>query len=62
LSRVTLVETMILKLNDDLTLTNIEADDKLNSVLEVLIAFSNLNLQIDKKLERDIYDQIEPPN
>lgn len=59
LSRVALVETMILKLNEDLSLSNMDSNKKLDSILEVLVSFSNLNLQIDKKLERDFYDRIE---
>ena len=59
-SRTVILETMLLKLNENLTLDNIDDRDKLLSVKEVLIAFSNLNYQINKKLERDVYDKIEP--
>jgi hypothetical protein len=47
-SRVTLVETFLLKLNDDLTLSNIKVEDKLESIKAVLESFSNLNFQINK--------------
>ena len=53
------METSLLRLNENLTLDNIQDSLKLQSVKEVLVAFSNLNYQINKKLEKDIYDQIE---
>ena len=59
-SRVTITETALLKLNENLTIDNIEGNLKLMSVKEVLESFSNLNYQINKKLERDIYDKIQP--
>jgi len=59
-SRIAILETSILKLNENLTLDNIQDRDKLLSVKEVLKAFSYLNYQINKKLERDIYDKIKP--
>ncbi|WP_400076001.1 hypothetical protein [Winogradskyella sp. R77965] len=58
-SRTAIIETMLLKLNENLTLDNIEKKDKLLSVKEVLIAFSNLNYQINKKLEYDYYNKIK---
>ena len=60
ISRTVILETTLLKLNENLTLETIDGRVKLISVKEVLIAFSNLNYQINKKLERDIYDKIEP--
>jgi len=59
ISRTTIMETSLLRLNENLTLDNIQDSLKLQSVKEVLVAFSNLNYQINKKLEKDIYDQIE---
>ena len=59
LSRTTVIETTLLRLNENLTLDNIGDSLKLQSVKEVLIAFSNLNYQINKKLEKDIYGQIK---
>jgi hypothetical protein len=59
-SRTAILETSILKLNENLTLDNIQDRDKLVSIEEVLKAFSYLNYQINKKLERDIYDKIKP--
>ena len=59
-SRITILETTILRLNDNLTLDNIPGKDKLDGIEEVIVAFSNLNYQINKKLERDKYSKIEP--
>ncbi|BAO75708.1 hypothetical protein [Winogradskyella sp. PG-2] len=57
-SRTVIIETATLKLNESLTIDNIEGQTKLLNVKEVLVAFSNLNYQINKKIERDIYDKI----
>ncbi|WP_299120940.1 hypothetical protein [uncultured Winogradskyella sp.] len=59
ISRTAILETMLLKLNENLTLDNIDGADKLQSVKEVLVAFSNLNYQINKKLEYDYYNKIK---
>ncbi|WP_304140348.1 hypothetical protein [Mesoflavibacter zeaxanthinifaciens] len=59
LSRTAIIETSILRLNENLTLDNIDNQLKLESVKEVLVAFSNLNYQINKKLERDFYEKIK---
>lgn len=58
-SRNAIIKTTLLRLNENLTIDNIDTDLKLESIKEVLIAFSNLNYQINKKLERDIYEKIE---
>lgn len=60
ISRTVILETMLLKLNENLTLENIDRKSKLLNVKEVLVAFSNLNYQINKKLESDIYSKIQP--
>ncbi len=60
LSRTVIVETTLLKLNENLRIANIDGRVKLMSVKDVLESFSNLNYQINKKLEFDIYDNIEP--
>ena len=60
ISRTLIVETALLKLNENLSLDQIDDQTKLLSIKEMLIAFSNLNFQINKKLERDLYDQIQP--
>jgi len=59
-SRTVIIETQLLKLHDNLTLSNIDTKAKLQSIREVLVAFANINLQINKKLEFDIYNKIEP--
>ena len=59
ISRTVIMETTLMRLNENLTLDNIKDSLKLQSVREVLVAFSNLNYQINKKIEKDIYDQIE---
>ena len=60
ISRNAIIETSLLKLNEYLTLDNIERKDKLLGIKEVFVAFSNLNYQINKKLERDMYNDIQP--
>lgn len=59
ISRTAIIETSVLRLNENLTLDNIDHQLKLESVKEVLVAFSNLNYQINKKLERDLYEKIK---
>ncbi|MBV7270685.1 hypothetical protein [Winogradskyella luteola] len=59
ISRMAIIETSLYRLNENLTLDNIDDNLKLESVKEVLIAFSNLNYQINKKLERDKYNKIK---
>jgi hypothetical protein len=59
-SRVTVVITALLKLNDDLRLDNISLQNRLDSLKQLLVAFANLNFQINKKLERDLFDKISP--
>ena len=60
LSRTIIIETTLLKLNENLTIDNIDGRSKLMGVRDVLESFSNLNYQINKKLERDMYDKIKP--
>ncbi|WP_299225196.1 hypothetical protein [uncultured Psychroserpens sp.] len=52
-ARILVLETKVLKLNSLLTLDNIKKSDQLKGINEVLIAMSNLNLQINKKFEFD---------
>ncbi|APY08585.1 hypothetical protein BWZ20_09850 [Winogradskyella sp. J14-2] len=59
ISRGAIIETTLLRLNESLTLNNIENQLKLESIKEVLVAFSNLNYQVNKKLERDLYEKIK---
>lgn len=60
LSRAAIIETTLLKLNENLRLDNIDGRVKLMSIKDVLESFSNLNYQINKKLEFDLYDNIKP--
>jgi len=50
-SRITALETKMLKLNSLLLLDNISKNEQLEGLKEVFVGFSNLNLQINKKLE-----------
>lgn len=50
-SRIVVLETKLLKFNNILKLDNVDKATRLNTVKEVLIAMSNLNLQINKKFE-----------
>lgn len=59
ISRTVIIETSLLRLNENLTLDNIDAELKLESVKEVIVSFSNLNYQINKKLINDKYAKIK---
>lgn len=59
-SRNAIIETALLKLHESLTLDNIKRSDKLLGIKALFMAFSNLNYQINKKLEKDIYNKIQP--
>lgn len=59
-SRITILETKLLKLNNDLTLDNYSVDNKMQSIKELLIANSNLIFVINKKLEFDKNDVGRP--
>jgi len=59
-SRFAVLETKSLKLQNNLNMDNIEKATKLTSVEEVLVAFGNLNLQINKKLEFDANEYFKP--
>ncbi|MGM5469257.1 hypothetical protein ACS386_03185 [Flavobacteriaceae bacterium LMO-SS05] len=50
-SRISVLETMLLKLNSTLKLDNVDKATRLGTIKELLIAMSNLNLQINKKFE-----------
>ena len=50
-SRMTALETKLLKLNSILRLDNVDKTTRLKTVKEFLVAMSNLNLQINKKFE-----------
>ncbi|WP_053990448.1 hypothetical protein [Mangrovimonas sp. TPBH4] len=52
-ARVTALETKLLKLNADTDLDNIAKEVLLQDIKEFLEALANLNLQINKKFEKD---------
>lgn len=53
LSRITALETKLLKLSSTLKLDNMDKATQLSCIKEFLVAMSNLNLQINKKFELD---------
>jgi len=53
LSRITALETKLLKLNSTLRLDNVDKNERLTAIKEFLVSVSNLNLQINKKFELD---------
>lgn len=59
-SRTTALETKMLKLNSLLLLDNIKKNEQLEGVKEVFVAFSNLNLQINKKFEFEANNILKP--
>ncbi|WP_299782108.1 hypothetical protein [uncultured Formosa sp.] len=59
-ARLVTLETKMLKLQGTLILRNIPKEEHLQNVKEVLVAYSNLNLQINKKYEKDA-QKIEKP-
>lgn len=59
-ARITALETKILKLNSLLLLDNISKNEQIEGLKEVFVAFSNLNLQINKKLEFEAYNILKP--
>ncbi|RKE98969.1 hypothetical protein [Ichthyenterobacterium magnum] len=60
-SRLTVLETKFYKANDLLLIDNISKKEKLKGIKELLIAVSNLNLQIDKKFELET-NNVKRPN
>jgi hypothetical protein len=55
-ARITVVETTLLKLNNDLLIDNLPTEEKLESIKTLLVAVSNFNYLINKKLEFDKTD------
>lgn len=53
LARLVAMENAILKLESLANLTNIKKEDMVEVIGEVLIAHNNLNLQMNKKIERE---------
>ena len=59
-ARVTALETKLLKLNGTSELDNISKDALLQDIKEFLEALANLNLQINKKFEKDANNVSRP--
>ncbi len=59
-ARITALETKILKLNSLLLLDNIPKSEQIEGLKEVFVAFSNLNLQINKKFEFEANNILKP--
>ncbi|WP_298893372.1 hypothetical protein [uncultured Psychroserpens sp.] len=59
-ARITALDTKGQKLNSLLTINNISKEEKLQGIKELLIAVSNLNLQINKKFEFDKNNVFKP--
>ncbi len=59
-SRLTALETKLLKFNSVLHLENIPKTEQLKVIKEFLVATANLNLQINKKLELDANNILKP--
>ncbi|MBP0902746.1 hypothetical protein ACFSKN_06980 [Mariniflexile gromovii] len=53
LSRITALETKLLKLESLTNLTTTSKEELLNNIQDFLVAFSNFNLQMNKKIEND---------
>ncbi len=58
-SRLIVLETTMLKLHDDLTLSNIKPESQLASIKNLLEAFSNFNYRINTKIESDFFNLIK---
>ncbi|MCC1485443.1 hypothetical protein [Winogradskyella immobilis] len=52
-ARITVLETQLLLLNNNLTIDNLPIEDKLRSIKSLLESISHLNYLINKKLEFD---------
>lgn len=52
-ARILALETKLLKLESHANLSNAKKETVLMAIEEVLIAFSNLNLQMNKKIEKE---------
>ena len=60
MSRLIAVETKLYKLESVVNLSNVNSESILDAIKEVLVSFSNLNIQMNKKLERDSQKIIKP--
>lgn len=53
LARILVIETKLYKLEDVINLSSVQKEELGSTIKELLEAFSNLNFQINKKLEHD---------
>lgn len=60
MSRLIALETKLFKLESVVNLSNTSSDAMISHIKEVLVSFSNLNLQMNKKLERESQKIIKP--
>lgn len=60
MSRLIALETKLYKLESVVNLSNSTPEDIMSSIKEVLVSFSNLNLQMNKKIERESQIIIKP--
>jgi hypothetical protein len=60
LARILVFETKLRKLESFSNLSNISNEELLETIKEFLVSFSNLNLQINKKIEFDSRDIFRP--
>jgi Zn-finger protein len=58
--RLTVLETTLFKLNEILNLQNVTKQSILSNIKEVLIAYNNLVLQINKKVEKESQKIVKP--
>ncbi|PQV48468.1 hypothetical protein CLV33_105328 [Jejuia pallidilutea] len=60
LSRITIVENMLYKLDETYKLRTTTTPELAASTKELLVAYSNLNFQLNKKLEKDSQNIVRP--
>ncbi|SEP71094.1 hypothetical protein SAMN05421824_0121 [Hyunsoonleella jejuensis] len=60
LSRITIVENMLYKLDETYKLNTTTKSELAASTKELLVAYSNLNFQLNKKLEKDNQKIVRP--
>jgi hypothetical protein len=58
--RLTVLETTLFKLNELLNLQNVTKQSILNNIKDVLIAYNNVILQINKKMEKESQNIVKP--
>lgn len=59
-ARLLVIETKLFKFEDIVNLSSIKKEELGSAIKELLVAFSNLNFQINKKLERDSQNILKP--